>query len=148
MKTGLKIIGALIALALVYLLLWPVPIDPVKWDAKTSEGYTGDFAPNTALANLERLSIGDTYGPEDVAVRETEKGLMVYTSGHEGDIIEIDPRANTHRVFAKTGGVPLGIEFGPDGTLYVADAYKGLLAVDTNGNVTIHGRRHTDCLCG
>lgn len=137
MKTALKLIAGLFILLVAYLFLWPVPINPVAWDAKMSDGYAGDFAPNTDLANLERLSIGNTYGPEDVAGRETESGLRIYTSGHDGDVIEIDPVANTSRVFAKTGGVPLGIEFGPDGTLYVADAYKGLLAVDTNGTVAV-----------
>lgn len=137
MKTGFKIIGGVFVLALAYLLLWPVSIDPVKWDAKMSKGYTGAFAPNTDLANLERLSIGKTYGPEDVAALETDRGLMIYTSGHEGDIIEINPRVNTHRVIANTGGVPLGIEFGADRILYVADAYKGLLAVTLEGEVTV-----------
>jgi len=137
MKTAFKLIAGVIILTLAYLFLWPVSIDPVKWDAKMSEGYTGDFAPNTDLANLERLSIGDTYGPEDVAALETDRGLMIYTSGHEGDIIEINPRANTHRVIANTGGVPLGIEFGSDGILYVADAHKGLVSVTINGDVSV-----------
>lgn len=137
MKTWLKISCGLIILVAAYLFLWPVPIDPVKWDAKLSEGYTGEFAPNTELANLERLSIGNTYGPEDVAALETDRGLMIYTSGHEGDIIEINPRENTHKIIANTGGIPLGIEFGADGVLYVADAYKGLLAVTMQGDVTV-----------
>lgn len=137
MKTALKIIAGPFLILIAYLLFWPVPVDPVAWDAPESQGYTGDFAVNTDLANMERLSIGDTYGPEDVAALETENGLMIYSSGHEGDIIAINPRENTHRVIANTGGVPLGIEFAPSGDLIVADAHKGLLSVTLGGDVTV-----------
>ncbi|MGB0906230.1 MAG: SMP-30/gluconolactonase/LRE family protein [Maricaulaceae bacterium] len=135
-KIILAVVGLILVLA-AYLAFWPVPVDPQSWDAPISEGYTGDFAPNTDLADLERISIGETYGPEDVAAIMREDGLKIYTSAHEGDIIEIDPVTLERRVFAKTGGVPLGIEFGADGTLIVADAHKGLLAVDVNGEVTL-----------
>ena len=128
--------GLLILLGL-YLSFWPVPIDPASWDAPKNAGYRGDFAPNTALANLERLSIGDTYGPEDIDAIMTDAGVMIYASGHKGEIIEINPRDNTHRYIANTGGIPLGVEFGEDGILYVADAHKGLLSVTRDGTVTV-----------
>lgn len=137
MRKFLLSAGGLAALAAAYLALWPVPIDPIVWDAPEDKGYVGDFAVNNDLAELERLPIGDTYGPEDVAAIERPEGLRIYTSAHEGDIIEINPVTKEHRIFAKTGGVPLGIEFGPDGILYVADAYKGLLSVDVQGEVTV-----------
>jgi sugar lactone lactonase YvrE len=37
--------------------------------------------------------------------------------------------------FARTGGRPLGLRFAPDGRLMVADAARGLLAVDREGRV-------------
>ncbi len=127
----------LIGLVLTYLLIWPVPIDPVKWDAPVSKGYTGAYIANSDLANLESLSIGESFGPEDVAVWNGADGIRLYASGQRGDITEIDPVAQTHRVIANTGGVPLGVEFGSDGILYVADAHKGLLSVTRDGQVTI-----------
>ena len=137
MKRGLKFIVGGLVLGAAYLLFWPVPISPVEWNAPVSEGYSGPFAPNTDLSGLERISIGATYGPEDVDIWEGEDGLRVYASGHKGEIIEINPVDKSHKIIANTGGVPLGVEFGPDGVLYVADAHKGLLAVTRQGDITL-----------
>lgn len=129
--------AAVLGLGAAYLTLWPVPISPVAWDAPVNAGYIGVFEPNTRLANLERLPIGETYGPEDVAYRETEGGLRIYVSGHKGEIIEINPITKDFRTVANTGGVPLGIEFDEAGTLYIADAYKGLLSMTADGTLTL-----------
>lgn len=123
---GVALIGA-------YLSFWPVAIDPVPWDAPENKGYVGDFAPNEDLANLERLSIGDIHGPEDVVMH---KGKL-FVSSQEGKIIEIDPVANMHRVFADTKGSALGMEMDAAGNLIIADAFRGLLSVSPDGNVTV-----------
>ena len=115
-----------------YLALWPVAIDPASWYAPTDKGYVGDYAPNTDLANLERLSIGDLHGPEDVVM----SGGKLYVSSQSGVILEIDPVTNTHRKFAETGGSALGMEMDAAGNLIIADAFKGLLAVSPAGQVT------------
>jgi len=131
-----KIILALLTLAMMlgaYLSFWPVAIDPMPWDAPVDKGYIGDFAPNTELANLERLSIGDIHGPEDVVMH---KGKL-YVSSQEGKIVEIDPIANTYHEYADTKGSALGMEMDRAGNLIVADAYRGLLAVSPDGIVTI-----------
>jgi len=44
---------------LAYLALWPVPIDPVAWDAPTDRGFVGDFAVDFSLAGAERIPLGD-----------------------------------------------------------------------------------------
>ena len=116
-----------------YLTLWPVPVSPVSWEAPVDAGYVGDFAPNTDLANLERLSIGKLHGPEDVVAHEGK----IYVSSQSGTILEIDPAANTHRVYAQTGGSALGMEMDAAGHLIIADAYRGLLSVAPNGVVTV-----------
>jgi len=133
MKRLLKIFTLLIVLGLAYLVFWPVPLSPVSWDAPKNQGYVGDFAPNQKLANLERLSIGEIHGPEDVV------GLRgkLYVSSQEGKIMEIDPQTGDHRVFAETTGVPLGMEADAVGNLIVADAYRGLLSIGPEGSVTV-----------
>lgn len=133
----LTIGGAGLLLGAAYFALWPVPIDPVSWNAPKDQGYSGQFAANTKLAGLERLSIGGTYGPEDVAIMDTPDGFKLFATGHQGEILEIDTVNKTSRVIANTGGVPLGIEAGDDGVLYVADSYKGLLSVTLDGEVTV-----------
>ncbi len=126
--SAIAIIGVIGA----YLFFWPVSIDPASWDAPQDKGYVGDFAPNTELANLERLSIGNLHGPEDVVMHEGK----LYVSSQSGKILEIDPTTNTHREYADTGGSALGLEMDAAGNLIVADAFKGLLAVSPEGVVT------------
>jgi len=124
-------------LGLAYLTLWPVPINPVAWNAPKNQGYTGDFDPNMKLTNLKMLAIGDHHGPEDVAGRIENERMTIYTSTQSGDIIRIDPHTNEHSVFANTGGVALGLQFAENGNLIVADAHKGLLSIDADGSVTV-----------
>lgn len=122
---------------LAYLTLWPVPINPVAWNAPKSVGYVGKFDPNMRLANLKTLAIGEHHGPEDIAGRVENDRMIIYTSTQNGDIIRIDPVTNKHDIFAKTGGVALGLQFAPNGNLIVADAHKGLLSIDASGTVTV-----------
>jgi len=128
---------ALILTSIAYLTLWPVPIEPVAWNAPKNPSYTGNFTPNMKLAGLKTLSIGDPHGPEDVAGRMEDGDMIVYTSTQSGDIIRINPRTNQHRVVANTGGVALGLQFAPNGRLIIADAHKGLLSMDDDGNITV-----------
>jgi sugar lactone lactonase YvrE len=129
-KTVLKLTGLVIAVALGYLLFWPVPIDPVAWDAPESAGYVGDFEPNEELRALKFLQLDGHSGPEDVAIGADG---MIYAATHGGAILRIDPATKKVSEFTNTGGRPLGIEFGNGGTLYVADAFRGLLAVGGDG---------------
>ena len=126
--SAMAIIGVIGA----YLFFWPVAIDPASWDAPQDIGYVENFAPNTELANLERLSIGDQHGPEDVVMYEG----MIYVSSQSGKILEIDPAANTHREYADTQGSALGMEMDSAGNLIIADAFRGLLSVSPQGLVT------------
>jgi sugar lactone lactonase YvrE len=130
-------IGLLILLLLGYLIFWPVPIEPVKWDAPENQGYRGDFAPNTDLADLELLGIGDIHGPEDVVSLPTPDGLQLFISSQEGKIMRLSMADNAVHELADTGGVPLGMEMDKAGNLIVADAYKGLLSVAMDGTVTV-----------
>ena len=114
------------ALAAAYLLFWPVPIDPVAWEAPDNQGYVGDFVPKTKLQGLKRVSLDGHTGPEDIAIGKDGK---LYMPAHYGEIFTYDPSNGALMEFTKTGGRPLGIEFGPDGKLFVADTYRGLLEI-------------------
>lgn len=128
------ILSSAVILALLgsYLFFWPVAIDPISWDSPPDKGYVGDYAPNTDLANLERLSIGGLHGPEDVVMYERK----IYVSSQSGKILEIDPSNNTHREYADTQGSALGMEMDSHGNLIIADAFRGLLSVSPEGIVT------------
>lgn len=131
MKKILLSLLALIILAAAWLTLAPVPINPAVWEAAENPGYVGDFAPNTALANLERMALPDSPGPEDAAILNG----MIYATSQVGDITRINPATGSVEVVANTGGVPLGIEMA-DGVLYIADAHKGLLSLTEDGTLT------------
>ena len=124
----------LVLAVIAYLLLWPVPIDPVAWEAPVNEGYTDAFAPNEDLEEIERIGLNGLSGPEDAAIGPDGR---VYMATHEGKIARYDPATGSVDVFAETGGRPLGVEFSSDGVLYVADAYIGLLQITPEGVVTV-----------
>lgn len=133
MKSLRLIMGAGLILLLVYLAFWPVSVQPVAWDAPENPGYTGAFKPNDRLAKLELVDLAGRKGPEDAAVGPDG---LIYAATHGGEIVRIGADGAV-ATFAQTMGRPLGIEFAPDGTLYVADAYRGLLAVNQAGKVTL-----------
>lgn len=128
---------ALVALAafgllVAYLTLWPVPIDPVPWQAPPNPGYTGAHAENRRLAGVELIDLAGRHGPEDLA---QDAAGRVYAATEDGAILRlVDGRLER---FAETGGRPLGIEFDRQGTLWVADAFRGLLAVSPQGAVRV-----------
>ena len=126
---GLAIIGVLLA----YLLLWPIPVAPVAWDAPENAGYVGDYAPNTDLANLSAIDLDPHHGPEDIVA--LPDGTLL-TATQEGYILMIDPARETVDILAETGGVPLGLEMdSATNRLIVADAFRGLLSVGLDGSV-------------
>ena len=82
MRLALRL-ALILALALAaYLLFWPVPIDPVAWDAPEAPRLEGRFAKNGALADVVRLGEGVGIGPEDVASgRKLERPRRGRTEG-------------------------------------------------------------------
>ncbi|SLN30007.1 Virginiamycin B lyase [Roseovarius albus] len=116
-----------------YLFLWPVPVRPVAWIAPQNLGYIGEFQANDRLAKLEFIELDGRSGPEDADVGPDG---LIYLAMHGGEILRIGNDGSVTS-FAQTNGRPLGIEFGADGTLFVADAYLGLLAIDRDGRVTL-----------
>jgi sugar lactone lactonase YvrE len=143
-KKIILLFATIVLAGLAYLLLWPVAISPVAWNAPISAGYVGKFSANMKLAGLDTLSIGEHHGPEDVAGRLENGQWMVYTSTQSGDIIKINPKTNTHETIANTGGVALGLQFDGHGNLIIADAHKGLLKLDGNGKITVLTNKEDD----
>lgn len=107
-----------------YLLFWPVPIDPVAWQAPEAPALEGRYAVNDALAQAIWLGKGEGEGPEDVAVDAQGRFYVGYVDGR---IVRFDPERDQSEELANTGGRPLGLDFAPDGSLIIADGYKGLL---------------------
>lgn len=136
-----KTIGLIVALTLGYFLFWPVSIDPQTWHAKPNLGYQGDFSVNTRLQGFDALELDGLHGPE--AVIENELG-DVYASTHEGWIIRWAKGQTKPERWVELGGRPLGIDFDKHGNLWVANAFKGLMRVSPQGEVSIEVDRVND----
>lgn len=130
----LNIVAGLVALILLYLFFWPVPIDPVAWEAPADAGLVDPFEPNERLRKAKLVDISPHEGPEDVA--GGPDGL-IYTATSDGKVIRFRSDATRIEVFAEPGGRPLGIEFDADGKLLVANAYIGLQRISPDGTVEL-----------
>jgi sugar lactone lactonase YvrE len=141
MKRLLKFLGLLCVLLVAYLLLWPVPIEPVAWTPTASAGYVGPHAANNRLAGVTGISVAPEVGPEHIAFGPDGR---LYTGVLSGAILRMDADGGGRETFVHTGGRPLGMEFDAAGRLIVADALKGLLAVDPDGEINVLADRVGD----
>ena len=87
--------GGIVLLTLLYLLLWPVPFDPVAWTPDEPPPMTGEYEPNTRLSAIERLEVG--LGPEDVAFDDQGR---LYTGLNDGRIMRFKPGMSKPEVYS------------------------------------------------
>jgi sugar lactone lactonase YvrE len=123
----------LIVIVLLYLSFWPVPIEPAAWTPPAAPPLTGKYQQNDRLAGTERLSLGDGFAPEDVALDSEQR---IYAGLDDGRIMRLQKDGTRPELFTDTKGRPLGLKFDEAGNLIVADAVKGLLAVDRSGMIS------------
>lgn len=129
----LKPLLLLLILALFgYLLFWPVPIDPVAWTPPRAPDYTGPYAPNEALAKVERLGVDLGEGPETVTPDAQGRMVVGYKDGR---IERYAADGRSHETLANTGGRPEGHAWDGQDNLIIADAVKGLLRLHPDGRL-------------
>ena len=113
-----------------YLVFCPVAINPAPWSPPDPPALVGPYAPNEALADVERLDVG--LGPESVTV--SIDGAV--TCGLEdGSIVRRSPGSAGAARIADIGGRPLGMAYDASGELVVCDLYGRLLAVSETGGI-------------
>ncbi|XP_032461478.1 adipocyte plasma membrane-associated protein isoform X5 [Phocoena sinus] len=119
------------------MMLLDSPIDPQPLSFKEPPLLLGVLQPNTKLRQAERLFENQLVGPESIA----HIGDVMFTGTADGRVVklengEVETIARFGSGPCKTRddepacGRPLGIRAGPNGTLFVADAYKGLFEVN------------------
>ena len=124
-----------VVLALVlYLMLWPVPIAPRRWNPQPDAGFVGPFAANRDLANLRNISLGQNEAPEHIAFGPDGK---LYASALSGDIVRMNADGTDREIFVNTGGRTLGFAFDSSGRLIAADAMRGLIAISIDRSLDI-----------
>jgi len=133
MSALLKASVCVVLFAVLYLTLWPVPIQPVAWDAPVDNGYQGDFTRNNKLDVFEKLTAAEFSGPEAAVLDDNG---VIYATSHEGWIVRWKPGTKQADPWVNLGGRPLGLDFDRDGNLWVANAYLGLQKVAANGDVS------------
>lgn len=124
--------GVLIFLVVGGFLFNPSPVDSVAWTPPAAPGFKGKAAPNELLTLSEIIAVRQVNGPEDVDVDSTGR---VYAGNADGNIVRVWPDGRVEK-WVNTGGRPLGLDFDARGNLIVADAVKGLLSVNADGEIT------------
>jgi len=121
-------------LCALYLLLWPVEIDPVAWQAPPNPGLTDPFEANDRLRSARTLEFGSYQGLRDLALGND--GYW-YASASSGHIVRFRGFGAETEIFATVGGHPLGIEFDEQGRLLVANASIGVQRLDLDGGIEL-----------
>lgn len=134
MKKAAWVLGVVLLVLAAYLGLWPVPIEPVSWNAPAAPGYAGPHAVNNRLAGLQVISLGSEEGPEHIVIARDGK---LYTTVVSGNILRMNQDGSAQEVFANTGGRVLGFDFDAAGNLIAADTVKGLLSITPDKKVTV-----------
>jgi sugar lactone lactonase YvrE len=125
--------AAILIALLLYLFLWPVPLEPVAWNAPVDKGLVDPFEPDNRLQKARPIDLGTHEGPEDIAVGPDG---YIYTATSDGKILRFTQAGNNVETFAEAGGRPLGMEFDVDGNLFIANSYLGLQRVTPEGIVS------------
>jgi sugar lactone lactonase YvrE len=134
MKKLILTIVVLLLILAAYLCLWPVPIEPVSWNAPMPPGYTGPHAVNTKLANLKMISLGKEEGPEHIAIGKDGK---LYCTVASGNILRMNTDGSEQEVFVNTGGRVLGFDFDASGNMIAANENKGLLSISPERKISV-----------
>lgn len=137
--TFLSVGGLLLIPVLVLVLVLESPIHPEPFSLREPPLMDGCWAQNLKLRSAKRLFENQIQGPESIV----NIGDVLYSGTADGRIVKIvGQRIHTVARLGKqpcgsredepSCGRPLGIRVGPNGTLFVADAYLGLFRVNPN----------------
>ena len=132
MRKALASAGILLGLIVAYLLLWPVPVDPVSWNAPVDNGYVDPFTPNDLLRSATGIDLDGFEGPEDATLGIDGR---IYLTTDGGSVLRVQNRGVSE--FVNVGGRPLGIETDHDGSLLIANAHTGIQRITSDGSVTM-----------
>lgn len=125
---ALVFVGTLGVACGTWLFTWPVPIEPEVWAPPPDPGP----ATTATLPELTASTPAAEEGPEDV---EIDAEGRVYGGTQEGTIWRWAAPDAPPEAWVNTKGRPLGLTWGEDGELLVADAFRGLLSVSLDGRV-------------
>jgi sugar lactone lactonase YvrE len=115
---------AFLALLALYLLAWPTGMEPVAWTPPPAPRLEGVYAYNEKLKGIQTLLEGIGTAPEGINVDAVGR---IYAGYADGRVVQAAFNGASYIEMANTRGRPLGITFGPNGGLVIADSRRGLL---------------------
>lgn len=104
-----------------------------SWTPPPAPADQGRTASTGRFAITRRFPTGGE-GPEDVIF---DADGMVLTGLADGRIVRIDPATGRRTIVGATGGRPLGLEPGRDGSVLICDHDRGLLRMSAGGTVRV-----------
>ena len=111
---------------IIYFLAWPVPIEPTSWESPRDTRTDPEYSLNQKLKDIRIFWDNDGHtGPEDIVLKNNK----IYVGYDSGVIMSNDG------IFSNTKGRPLGMAFDSEENLIIADAVRGLISIDRNGEV-------------
>ena len=131
-RTLFLLLIAAILTPFIIIIVLPDTIDATSYQPPEPPPLDGIWHPNEMLQQSSLLGKGEITGPEDVDV---DSQGNVYAGLEDGTIIKTTKNDKIN-IFSNTHGRPLGLHFDAEDNLIVADAVKGLLSIDTKGQIT------------
>jgi hypothetical protein len=133
MKKALAVLALVGVAVIAALVLLPGPIEAVAWDPPPVA------PPHPATALNDRLKGVQWWGralpgPETVFVDAQGRVLAGLLDGR---VVRLQPGSEAVEVLVNTGGRPMAVATHPDGRLIIADAHRGLLALDAQGHLEV-----------
>jgi len=129
------VLFALSGALILYLLFWPNGVKPVKWHPpKAPSLQDPPYQINDSLKGLQRIADIGSIGPEGISV--DDKG-RIYAGYLDGKLMRFAPDGSEGTLLAHTGGRPFGTLAMANGHVLTADALKGLLQIDPQGNIEV-----------
>jgi sugar lactone lactonase YvrE len=129
----LLVVLVLVVGALAGLLLLPGAIEPVSWKPPPEAAPSPATALNARLHDAQRWA-PTLKGPETVFV---EADGRLVTGLLDGRVVRLVPGSDLVEVLVDTGGRPMAVARMLDGRLAIADAHRGLLALDAAGKLEV-----------
>ncbi|HRG94260.1 MAG TPA: hypothetical protein PLZ10_14985, partial [Chitinophagaceae bacterium] len=115
-------------------------IRPQSWQPPVAEGFKNETALNEQLTTAQKITLGGSYGPEDIVFDST--GAM-YTGVHnketgfsDGKILKIDSTGKS-TVFYEAGSWVAGLHFDAGNNLIALSHREGLISISPNKKVTV-----------
>ena len=112
-RARLPLLAGLVILV-VYLLAWPVVVEPVAWEAPPPS----PLEPTGKLQVTRRLALGGGQGPEGTAVGPDG---AIYAGLVDGRVVRLEPGSGAVTNLFNAGGRPMGMQLDRAGGLLVEE---------------------------